>query len=187
MDGGRGANTIVPPIITQQTFPKDWCILLIFDHQHVGVHGDEEVQAFARLKDADLAQTQAVNYQVLMRALPAIQEGDLIRFGEAVAALQVYTGDYFAPAQGGRYASQRVANVLNFLNENKINCVGQSSWGPTGFAIFDNETVANQYLTKLKSTFNQPELNWLLCKARNVGAVVKTEMHNAKIEPKISS
>ncbi len=175
LDGGRGANTIVPPIITQQPFPEAWRILLIFDHGHVGVHGDEEVQAFARLEDADLAETQTVNYQVLMRALPAIQEGDLIRFGEAIAALQAYTGDYFAPAQGGRYASQYVADVLNFLSKSKINCVGQSSWGPTGFAVFESEAVATQYLTQLKSTFNKPQLSWLLCKARNVGAVIKTD------------
>lgn len=174
LDGGRGANTIVPPIITQQPFPETWRILLIFDHQHVGVHGDEEAQAFARLEDADLADTQAVNYQVLMRALPAIQEGDLVRFGDAIAALQAYTGDYFAPAQGGRYASQHVAQVLNFLSKNKINCVGQSSWGPTGFAVFESEAIATQYLTQLKSIFNQTQLSWSLCKARNVGAVIKT-------------
>ena len=53
LDGGRGHNTIVPPIITQQPFPEVWRILLIFDHEHVGVHGDEEAQAFARLEDAD--------------------------------------------------------------------------------------------------------------------------------------
>lgn len=187
LDGGRGVNTIVPPIITQQSFPEEWRILLIFDHHHVGVHGDEETQAFARLKDADLAQTQAVNHQVLMRGLPAIQEKALVVFGEAIAALQAYTGDYFAPAQGGRYASQHVAQVLHFLSEHQINCVGQSSWGPTGFAIFNSETVANQYLTQLKSTFNQPELSWLLCKARNVGAVINTHRHNVEIKPKTTS
>lgn len=176
LDGGRGVDTIVPPIITQQPFPEDWRILLIFDHQHVGVHGDEEIQAFSRLKDAGLVETQAVNHQVMMRALPAIQEGDLTIFGEAVAALQAYTGDYFAPAQGGRYASQQVARVLNFLSEHKINCVGQSSWGPTGFAVFESEEVAMHYLAELQSIFKQPELSWLLCKARNKGALVNTEI-----------
>jgi beta-RFAP synthase len=172
LDGGRGANTIVPPIIMQQPFPEAWRILLIFDHEHIGVHGDEETQAFARLEDAGLEETQAVNHQVLMRALPAIQEGDLASFGEAVAALQAYTGDYFAPAQGGRYASQSVACVLNFLSEQQINSVGQSSWGPTGFAVFENEAIATQYLEQLKSTFNKPALSWVLCKARNQGATI---------------
>jgi beta-RFAP synthase len=176
LDGGRGANTIVPPIITQQPFPETWRILLIFDHKHLGVYGDEEIQAFARLEDAGLEETQSINHQVLMRALPAIKEGDLTIFGEAIAALQAYTGDYFAPAQGGRYASQSVAQVLNFLSEQHINCVGQSSWGPTGFAVFENEAIAEQYLAQLKSNFNHLELSWFLCSARNQGAVINTKI-----------
>ncbi len=182
LDGGRGANTIVPPILMQQAFPQQWSILLIFDHHDVGLHGNEEIQAFARLQDAGLEQTQALNHQVLMRGLPAVQEGDLQEFGETVAALQAYTGDYFAPAQGGgRYASKSVAEVLRYLTERGIKCVGQSSWGPTGFAIFESEQVATQYLAQLQSTFKQPELSWLLCKASNVGATV-----NAEIKPKIN-
>lgn len=182
LDGGRGTNTIVPPILTQFPFPEQWRILLIFDHHFVGVHGNEEIQAFARLKDVDLAQTQALNHQMLMRGLPAVQEGDLQVFGEVVARLQAYTGDYFAPAQGGgRYASKSVAEVLGYLTHCGVKCVGQSSWGPTGFAIFQSEVVATQYLAQLQSTFKQPELSWLLCKASNVGATV-----NAEIKPKIN-
>jgi beta-ribofuranosylaminobenzene 5'-phosphate synthase len=182
LDGGRGEQTEVPPIIVQQAFPKQWRILLMFDHSHIGVHGNEEVQAFARLADASLQDTQTINHQVLMRALPALKEQDLKSFGEVIAALQAYTGDYFAPVQGGRYASQLVTQVLHYLTECDILCVGQSSWGPTGFAIFESDVQAQQYLTKLQTVFKQPALSWLLCEARNVGALV-----NAEIEPKINS
>jgi beta-ribofuranosylaminobenzene 5'-phosphate synthase len=182
LDGGRGLNTIVPPILVQQPFPDQWRILLIFDHNDVGVHGHQETQAFAGLKAAGLQQTQALNHQVLMRGLPAVQEADLQVFGETVAALQAYTGDYFAPAQGGgRYASQSITQVLHYLTECGIKCVGQSSWGPTGFAVFESEVLATRYLAQLQSTFKQPELSWLLCKASNVGATVNTD-----IKPKIN-
>lgn len=182
LDGGKSPSTVVPPIIAQQRFPEQWRILLIFDHHNIGVHGDEEKQAFANLKEADLHATQAINYQVLMRALPAIQEQNLQLFGEAIAALQAYTGDYFAPVQGGRYASQIITQVLNYLNVNGITCVGQSSWGPTGFAVFENEVEATRYLTQLKTHFKQPALSWLLCKAHNGGAMINTE-----IKPKFNS
>lgn len=172
LDGGRGVNTKVPPIIAQQSFPEQWRILLIFDHEHVGVHGDEETQAFAHLKAADLQETQAVNHQVLMRALPAIQERDLKSFGEAIVVLQAYTGDYFAPIQGGRYASQTVTQVLQYLTESGILCVGQSSWGPTGFAIFESDEQAKAYLARLQTVFQQQTLSWLLCEGRNVGALI---------------
>lgn len=172
LDGGRGVDTLVPPIISQQHFPEDWAVLLIFDHQHVGVHGDEEIEAFASLKDAGKQQTENVNHQILMHALPAIQEKDLTSFGEAISLLQAYTGDYFAPAQGGRYASQLVTGVLNDLIKQGISCVGQSSWGPTGFAIFESNEVANQHLSRLKTTFQNPKLSFLICKTSNVGASV---------------
>ncbi len=173
LDGGRNKNTRIPPIIAQHAFPEAWRVLLIFDHQHIGVHGEEEVKAFSSLQDADFIQTQKVCHKVLMQALPALKEQDLKTFGEAVAALQAYTGDYFAPVQGGRYASQSVAEVLNYLIDDGVLCVGQSSWGPTGFAIFENETLAEQYLTRLKSTFTDPSLSWLVCSARNTGASVQ--------------
>ena len=172
LDAGRGRETKVPPIIAQHSFPEAWRVLLIFDHQHVGVHGEDELAAFASLADMSLQETQAISHQILLRALPAIQEHNLDVFGEAVAALQAYTGDYFAPVQGGRYASQMVAKVLNFLIEDGVLCAGQSSWGPTGFAIFENETIAEQYLMRLKSTFTAPKLSWLLCSGRQLGATV---------------
>jgi len=173
LDAGRGAQTVVPPIITQQDFPKDWCVLLIFDRQHVGVHGQAELNAFANLEDADLQQTQVVCHQVLMQALPALKERNLHAFGQAIALLQAYTGDYFASVQGGRYASELVSQALHYLSEQGVLCVGQTSWGPTGFAVFESKAVAEQYLTRLKSTFTAPSLSWLLCEASPVGASVK--------------
>jgi beta-RFAP synthase len=172
LDGGRGANTKNPPIIMQQAVPKAWRVLLIFDHDHIGLHGAEETEAFARLDDASLEDTQKNCYEVLMRALPAIKENDLKAFGKAVSALQAYTGGYFAPAQGGQYASQKVSEVLQFLNNHGVTCIGQTSWGPTGFAIFESESIANDYLKQLKSTFEMPENSWLLCEARNAGAII---------------
>lgn len=172
LDGGRGLETKTPPIISHQPFPDEWAIVLMFDNQHIGVHGDEEVEAFATLKDADMQATQAVNHEVLMRGLPAIQECDLKAFGEAVSVLQAYTGDYFAPVQGGRYASKLVTQVLSYLVQQGVSCIGQSSWGPTGFAIFENHEMATSHLEKLKSTFQDSALGWLVCKASNAGATV---------------
>jgi len=172
LDGGRSTQTIVPPIIVQQPFPKAWRVLLIFDHGHIGVHGAAESSAFATLQNADVIETQHISRQILMRALPALKESDLFCFGEAIALLQAYTGDYFAPIQGGRFASERVAQVLRFLMENGVLCVGQSSWGPTGFAVFESDDIAVQYVQKLKLIFQDANLKWLICEARNTGATV---------------
>ena len=72
---------------------------------------------------------------VLMQALPALAEADLAAFGDAITRLQERLGDYFAAAQGGRFASPRVAAALARLDRLGATGIGQSSWGPTGFAF----------------------------------------------------
>lgn len=176
IDDGRRAETVVPDIIAQYAFPEAWRILLIFDHQHVGMHGDEERAAFAALPDADLQATRNIEELVSAKALPAIQSQDLQAFGEVISALQAYTGDYFAPAQGGRYASKLVAGVLNDLVEHGVHCVGQSSWGPTGFAVFESQIAAEQQLARLQKELSEEGLTYQLCAARNVGASVKVAL-----------
>lgn len=172
LDAGSNANTIVPPIIAQHAFPEAWRILLVFDPQYTGVHGDAELQAFRQLADHDLLNTQQLSHQLLMQALPALAEQDLATFGKAVSALQAYNGDYFAPVQGGRYASSRVTAVLNDLITHGVDGVGQSSWGPTGFAIFANQQEAEAHHSRLQSRFADAGLTWKICAANNSGAQV---------------
>lgn len=169
VDGGRATNSEVPPVIARADFPEDWPILLIFDQQHQGVHGAEEVSAFKNLPEFPAESSAILCRHVLMQALPAIVERDLKAFGEAIQALQAMTGDYFAPAQGGsRYTSPRVASALNLLKENGVYCFGQSSWGPTGFAVFENQTQADICLQQLRLKFAaEPALQFVLTAANN--------------------
>jgi len=174
VDGGRGADTDVPPTIAQMDFPEDWRIVLIFDHEYIGVHGEQEVNAFRTLPEFPAEVAASMCRHVLMQALPALAESDLNSFGSAIRELQIRTGDYFAPVQGGRYASPRVAKVLAWLESNGVLCCGQSSWGPTSFAIFADNNLAEEMLAKLQIQFaNQPQLSFMLCAARNQGAVMQ--------------
>lgn len=154
VDGGRALISEVPPVIAQAEFPEDWPILLIFDHTHQGVHGAQEITAFKELPEFPAESSAVLCRHVLMQALPAVAERDLKSFGEAIQALQAITGDYFASAQGGeRYASPLVAQALATLQENGVHCFGQSSWGPTGFAVFENQAQAEMQLQQLRAKF----------------------------------
>ena len=169
VDGGRASNSKVPPVIAHADFPEDWPILLIFDQSHQGVHGAQEIAAFKELPEFPAESSAILCRHVLMQALPAIAEGDLKSFGKAIQALQTLTGDYFAPAQGGaRYTSSLVANVLSELQQSGVDCFGQSSWGPTGFAVFENQTQAEIVLPELKAKFSrEASLKFVLTKANN--------------------
>lgn len=158
VDGGRSPSSLVPPVVAQADFPEDWPILLIFDQSHQGVHGAQEIAAFKELPEFPAESSAMLCRHVLMQALPALAERDLKSFGEAIQALQAMTGDYFAPAQGGaRYTSPLVAQVLAALQQNDVHCFGQSSWGPTGFAVFENQAQAEMQVQQLHRKFSAQE------------------------------
>ncbi len=73
--------------------------------------------------------------------------------GARCSELQRIVGDHFASAQGGRFASARVAAALARLEAEGVTCVGQSSWGPTGFAVVESEAVAAQAVALLEKEF----------------------------------
>jgi beta-ribofuranosylaminobenzene 5'-phosphate synthase len=106
--------------------------------------------------------------------LPALQRADLLAFGAYMQDLQAYNGDYFAPIQGGRYASQDVANVLAWLQANGAACVGQSSWGPTGFAILENQQQAESLQTQAQLAFaGRPNISFQIVRGKNTGASIQ--------------
>ena len=175
VDAGKPINSqknkaTVPEIQSRLNFPFDWRILLINDAALVGLHGTLESQAFQKL--------QAVNHSlknmVLDYMLPALQNNDLLTFGTCMQELQNYNGDFFAPFQNGRFASKDVANVLIWLQQNGAPCVGQSSWGPTGFAILESAQQAQQLITKARLAYvGVPNISFNVVNGNNNGATVK--------------
>jgi predicted sugar kinase len=100
-------------------------------------HGGRERQAFARLAGAgpSPAETEALCRVILTGLLPALAAADLEAFGDSVHEFNARVGDAFAAAQGGRYGSAAVAGCVARLRAAGVRGVGQSSWGPTVFAV----------------------------------------------------
>lgn len=171
VDGGRGAQTRVPPVIARMAFPEEWRVLLVLDSEYLGVHGEQELQAFAALPQFPADQAAHIARLLLMRALPAVVEHDLPGFGAAISEVQRLIGDHFAPAQGGgRYASAAVGEAMAWLESRGVGCTGQSSWGPTGFAVVGSEAEAQRLLQGLEQ--QNARLRYEICAARNSGSLV---------------
>ena len=151
LDGGRGPGEEAPPVLCRFDFPEAWRILLIFDQDATGLHGEAEREAFRRLPRFPADQAADLCRLVLMRVLPALAERDIAGFGGAITQMQRIMGDYFAPAQGGRFLSPRVTEALAWLENNGAEGVGQSSWGPTGFALLGSAAEAERLLAGLKA------------------------------------
>jgi beta-RFAP synthase len=175
VDGGKGSLGTVPPLIARAEFPERWRILLVFDGAFRGLHGDDEAAAFRELAEFPESVSAQLCRLVLMQALPALHEHDFEGFGRAIAELQRVIGDYFAPVQGGRrFTSPNVAEVLAWLEHEGVTCVGQSSWGPTGFAILGTEAQARQLARIAESRWGTGgALRFMVCSARNRGGDVE--------------
>jgi beta-ribofuranosylaminobenzene 5'-phosphate synthase len=178
IDGGRAVEVTttskLPPLLARYDFPDAWRVLLILDSSFPGIHGEEERTSFNQLPEFSANLAAHLCRHVLMQAMPALVERDLTAFGHSIQELQMHVGDYFSPAQGGRYASPLVANVLQHLQHMGVACFGQSSWGPTGFAVFETDAVAQEHLQQLQSKFTDSTLSWMVCGARNHSAIIKS-------------
>ena len=135
LDGGKSEDDLPPPIISRFAFPEDWRVIIIYDRAQTGLHGDAEIEAFDKLPPFPAEDAARLCRLAIMQLLPALAVQDIQGFGAAVSAIQRSVGDHFAPAQGGRFASPAVSEVLEWLSQQGAAGVGQSSWGPTGFAL----------------------------------------------------
>jgi predicted sugar kinase len=85
-------------------------------------------------------------------------------------------GDHFASAQGGRFASPGVTRVLDWLRACGIEGFGQSSWGPTGFALCPGEEAARRLLSEARRRFaDEIALDFVVTRGRNEGARIRSE------------
>jgi beta-RFAP synthase len=170
LDGGRGTGDAPPPTVARVEFPAAWRVVLIFDDQLQGLHGAHEMQAFRQLPAFPDGLAAHLCRLMLMQAIPALLEQDLEPFGRSIAELQRAVGDHFAPVQGGRFSSARVAQALGWLEAQGIACLGQSSWGPTGFAIVASEDHARRLAQAGRELY--PGLRFKVLAARNRGGEV---------------
>ena len=168
VDGGQGARKGVPPVLARLEFPPEWRIVLVLDRTVQGIHGPDEARAFAALPPFSAAASGEICRLVLMQALPALVERDILGFGGAITAVQALLGDHFAPAQGGRFTSPRVAAALAALRDAGAAGVGQSSWGPTGFAFAASEGEARRLVA-----LPQPGVDLLVCAGLNQPAIIE--------------
>jgi len=172
LDGGRRAEGGIAPILLRLSFPSDWRLLLILDPARQGLHGPGESAAFAALPPFSAALAGQLCHQGLLRLLPGIAERDFAAVSLALGAIQVGLGDYFAAAQHGRYSSPDVGAALATFAAAGIAGIGQSSWGPTGFALVESATRAEALAADLAADRRFAALSFRVVAAANRGAEI---------------
>jgi beta-RFAP synthase len=176
LDGGPGPGGTPAPVLARLDFPPAWRVLLVLDERIDGLSGAAERAAMDQLAPFPRELAADLCHQVLLKVLPAVIEQRFEPFAEGVSRIQSQIGDYFAPAQGGSmYTSAAVAAFMDWVRAQGPAGVGQSSWGPTGFAILPSEVEVRRLIALARAQgVVDPALRLVVCSANNRGACVST-------------
>ena len=148
--------------------PAAWRFVLIRPTDRRGVHGEDERRAFLKLPPVPTATTEALWAELSQQMLPALAAADEVGFGESVYRYGVLAGQCFARVQGGPFASPAAKNLVAHIRGLDVRGVGQSSWGPTLFAITRDEDQAEWLVDQLtRGSVAPPECE--ICRPNNQG------------------
>jgi beta-RFAP synthase len=177
VEAGKRA-AVLSPLVARAEFPEDWRVVLVVPPHTTGLHGFREKEAFARLRreGTDDSWADALCRLTLLGMLPALAERDVQAFGEALYEFNRRVGDLFAPVQGGVYGNGAVAEVVAFLRGAGAAGVGQSSWGPSVFAVVGDAEKADELAAHVRARFSYLlEASVFVVKGMNRGAVYSAE------------
>lgn len=164
VDAGKQNASEVASLEGRHPFPENWRIVLIRPETGSGVSGDRESEAFARLARDERAEEER---RRLLRevVVPALTAEDFDAFAEALHRFNRLAGDAFASVQA--YANPAVAHIITQLRSQGIKGVGQSSWGPTFFALARDEGEADGMVRAIARRFPTAQVS--VTKANNLG------------------
>ena len=165
----------LPPVIFQRALPEDWCFVIVSPLGEPGLSGKREENVFVTLPPMGEATVERISRLTLMKVLPGVITDDIRGFGEAITEIQALVGEFFAPYQGGVYATPTGKKVADFALRRGACGVGQSSWGPTVFALVRGEDTATALAGEIKRFLGDDQSLVFPTRASNRGAVWQAE------------
>lgn len=178
VDGGPGADGAPAPLLARLPLPEAWRIVVVLDPRLQGLSGAQEAGAIAALPPFARSAAADLCHQVLMRVLPGAASAEFAPFAAGLNRVQQLIGEHFAPAQGGSpWTSASVGRLLQWMRAQAGDeaAVGQSSWGPTGFAIVPAAAAGQRLLDAARAAgVVDPALVLSVVAARNRGALVSS-------------
>jgi beta-ribofuranosylaminobenzene 5'-phosphate synthase len=123
--------------------PTDWRIVLACPQDlGSGISGEAEGAAFAALPAAS-PEYRANLVQLCSRLMKSGENADFDSFCSLISRFNSLSGELFAAHQGGCYNGEQVLRLVRRIESLGEQGVGQSSWGPTVFAVCKNQEAAN--------------------------------------------
>lgn len=148
-DGFLPADS-VGRLVSRSQVPQQWRVVLIRLPVAPGPSGRVEQQAFQELPPVDPAVTQQLWKLATDEIVPAAESAQFDRFAGSLYEYGLAAGKCFATVQGGPFAAPEIEAVVERLRAMGHEGVGQSSWGPTIFAMAADQDAAEQLLEQCR-------------------------------------
>jgi beta-RFAP synthase len=169
---GRPATGTLAELSARVALPSSWRFVLTAPPRRRGLSGLSEHAAFNELPPVPVGITRRLEALAEDSILPAARAADVDAFGEAVFQYGRLSGECFAAVQGGPYASADIAECVAAIRAHGIRGVGQSSWGPTVFAVTADDSAANDLAHKLRQDSRWRHYEITITAPDNRGAVI---------------
>ncbi len=172
IDAARSPEDAIFEPTARIPFPEEWRLLLITPAGTRGLSGSDELNAFERLPPMSRMTGDRLRHILWDELLPAVREANFDRASSALWRFGLGVGESFAAVQGGTYASPLLGQLVERVRSRGVEGVGQSSWGPTLFALCENATHAEAIRSQLleDSLFAGSQLT--IAKPLNEGAKI---------------
>jgi beta-ribofuranosylaminobenzene 5'-phosphate synthase len=177
VERGRLPDEPISPLECRLPVPDAWRFVLIQPRANAGLSGVAEQTAFDQLPPVPEAVTAALLDELRLRMLPAVRNADFAQFSESVYQYGRLAGLCFAAVQGGPYNGPRLAGIVDLIRRLGVAGVGQSSWGPTLFALLPDEGQAREFRTRLAAALDvqlgERDVELSLASPNNCGASIR--------------
>lgn len=142
VDDGKGSGDSLGRLAERIALPETWRFVLITPKQQQGLAGPNELEAFAKLPPVPLETSARLRQLATAGLATSARAGDFETFSETLYEYGKTAGECFASVQGGPFASPAIAEVVEKLRSAGVAGCGQSSWGPTVYALCADENKA---------------------------------------------
>jgi beta-ribofuranosylaminobenzene 5'-phosphate synthase len=167
----------VPTTAVRHDLPTDWRFVLVLPDAEPGRSGEAENESMrAVVERADPAVADELAVLLVRRLLPAVAEGRLEAFGDAVGAFGRLNGAWYAEEQGGVYRPPAGRLIDALADRPSVRGVGQSSWGPAVYGVTD-ATLADEARAAAEAALAATDVEGSVrvVGPRNVGARVRAK------------
>jgi beta-RFAP synthase len=183
VEQGKLPGEPISPLDCRIDMPAQWRFMLVRPTNLLGLSGDDEATAIASLPPVATESSERLIAEVRDHLVPAAATGDFDAFAASLFRYGHDAGLLFAARQGGAYNGQVLTGLIDRLRSLGAVGAGQSSWGPTLYAVQPSQAAAEMLAARLRESIDSADLEIVITPPANRGACVEvTQPAHGRVE-----